>query len=67
MGNSFKSMENFHGNGLKGHKKIAQGVARNKSLALPWATLLRPLRGLDVIFIDRVDLVMAHSYGSPLS
>ncbi len=35
---------------------ITQGVARQKSLALPWATLLRPLRGLDVIFIDRVDL-----------
>jgi hypothetical protein len=32
---------------------MTQGIAREKSLALPWATLLRPLRGLDVIFIDR--------------
>ncbi len=31
-------------------QKIA---ARPPSLALPWATLLRPLRGLDVIFIER--------------
>jgi hypothetical protein len=31
-------------------QKIA---TRPPSLALPWATLLRPLRGLDVIFIER--------------
>ena len=35
---------------------MTQGVARQKSLALPWAALLSPLRGLDVIFIDYVDL-----------
>ncbi len=35
---------------------LTQGVARKKTLALPWATLLRPLRGLEAIFIDRGDL-----------
>jgi hypothetical protein len=30
---------------------MTQGVARQESLALPWATLLRPLRGLEAIFI----------------
>jgi hypothetical protein len=27
---------------------LTQGVARKKSLALPWAIFLRPLRGLEV-------------------
>ena len=46
---------------------ITQGGARQKSLAVPWATLL-PLRGLTFIFIGRGELekVMRHFDENPV-
>ncbi|HVN78530.1 MAG TPA: hypothetical protein VMW38_05990 [Terriglobia bacterium] len=42
---------------------MTEGVARQKQIALPWATLLCPLCGLNVIFIRSGDLkkVIGHS------
>ncbi len=55
-------MKGFYENGLKGHVKIAQGVEGVKPPALPWATLLRPIRGLETIFIcgGEPEKVMGH-------
>jgi hypothetical protein len=56
-------MNALHENGLKGHRRIAQGVAGVKDPARPWVTLLRPLCGLDAISIrgGNLEKVMAHS------
>ncbi len=52
--------ESFYEHGLKGHGDVAQGIAGVKAPALPWATLLRPLRGLEAIFICGGELEYAH-------